>query len=260
MTQIYEVLSKQFKVQNLINRVHTSVHMYLQHVFYAYLQMLDFMKMRAEHHGKGEAGEVSLTPMNLTTMLSNANSATKRSSEQSLSPHSPVSGRSGGLHHSSRDLDDEQVDSSNDRSRDRRSSGDREIGSDRSGDRDRHDHPHQPTMKDLQSQFFADLKRLGAASNIPTQSTNSQQDTHAATPSSTTHSPPLNPPGTPSKMEEENLPPRKRKVSQEHQKSPYNGLHEVERPPAGSNGPTSAPQPPPVASSESNDNSVECRN
>ena len=224
--------------------------------------MLDFMKMRAEHHGKGEAGEVSLTPMNLTTMLSNANSATKRSSEQSLSPHSPVSGRSGGLHHSSRDLDDEQVDSSNDRdrSRDRRSSGDREIGSDRSVDRDSvrdHLHHHQPTMKDLQSQFFADLKRLG--SNIPTQSTNSQQDTQAATPSSTTHSPPLNAPGTPSKMEEENLPPRKRKVSQEHQKSPYNGLHEVERPPPTGNGPTSAP-PPPVASSENNDNSVECRN
>ena len=218
--------------------------------------MLDFMKMRAEHHGKGEAGEVSLTPMNLTTMLSNANSATKRSWEQSLSPHSPVSGRSGGLHHSSRDLDNEHVDSSNNRSRNRRSSGDREIG-----DRDSVHHPHQPMMKDLQSQFFAYLKRLGASSNIPTQSTNSQQDTQAATPSSTTHSPPLNAPGTPSKMEEENLPPRKRKVSQEHQKSPYNGLHEVERPPAGSNGPTSAPpQPPSVASSENNDNSVECRN
>lgn len=193
--------------------------------------MLDFMKMRAEHHGKTEAGEVSLTPMNLTTMLS-GNSA-KRSSEQSLSPHSPVS-RSGQHHSSSRDLDDEQVDSSNDRTRDRRSSGDREL------DRE----SHQPSMKDLQSQFFADLKRLG--SNIPTQS-NSQNDSQA-TPSSTTHSPPA--PGTPSKMEEENLPPRKRKVSQEHQKSPFNGLHEVAANERGPGHPTGA----------ENDNSVDCRN
>merc|ERR1719273_1469343 len=42
--------------------------------------MIDFMKSRAEHYGNGNksegpSSEVSLTPMNLTTMLSNANKA-----------------------------------------------------------------------------------------------------------------------------------------------------------------------------------------
>ena len=163
------------------------------------------MKMRAEHHGNGKSessSEVSLTPMNLTTMLSSA----KRSSEHSLSPRSPV--MRPGQHQ--RDLDDDIVDSSVDR--DRRSSGD--------------PNDREPTVQDLKSQFLADLRRLG---NIPTQSstTTPGQSDHQPAPSSTTHSPPIIP-TTPTKMEEENLPPRKRKVSQEHQqKSPYNGLHET---------------------------------
>jgi hypothetical protein len=167
--------------------------------------MIDFMKMRAEHHGNGKSessSEVSLTPMNLTTMLSSA----KRSSEHSLSPRSPV--MRPGQHQ--RDLDDDIVDSSVDR--DRRSSGD--------------PNDREPTVQDLKSQFLADLRRLG---NIPTQSstTTPGQSDHQPAPSSTTHSPPIIP-TTPTKMEEENLPPRKRKVSQEHQqKSPYNGLHET---------------------------------
>ena len=204
-------------------------------MFFFRFQMIDFMKSRAEHYGNGNKSEgpnseVSLTPMNLTTMLSNANKA-KRSSEQSLSPRSPVSlaGGQGVLHphhrpgQHTRDLDDDIVDSS---------SADNTRGRARSPagvDMDHHP-PTAVTVQDLKSQFLADLRRL-QGSNIPTQSSNAGQGDHLPAPSSTTHSPPAGqqhtPAITPTKMEEENLPPRKRKVSQEHQKSPYNGLHET---------------------------------
>ena len=200
--------------------------------------MIDFMKSRAEHYGNGNKSdgpnsEVSLTPMNLTTMLSNANKA-KRSSEQSLSPRSPVSlaGGQGVLHphhrpgQHTRDLDDDIVDSS---SADNNSTTRGRARSPAGVDMDHHP-PTAVTVQDLKSQFLADLRRL-QGSNIPTQSSNAGQGDHLPAPSSTTHSPPAGqqhtPAITPTKMEEENLPPRKRKVSQEHQKSPYNGLHEA---------------------------------
>jgi len=199
--------------------------------------MIDFMKSRAEHYGNGNKSEgpnseVSLTPMNLTTMLSNANKA-KRSSEQSLSPRSPVSlaGGQGVLHphhrpgQHTRDLDDDIVDSSSADNNTTRGRARSPAGVDMD-----HHPPTAVTVQDLKSQFLADLRRL-QGSNIPTQSSNAGQGDHLPAPSSTTHSPPAGqqhtPAITPTKMEEENLPPRKRKVSQEHQKSPYNGLHET---------------------------------
>ena len=220
--------------------------------------MIDFMKSRAEHYGNGNKSEgpnseVSLTPMNLTTMLSNANKA-KRSSEQSLSPRSPVSlaGGQGVLHphhrpgQHTRDLDDDIVDSSSadnlNRGRARSPAGvDMEVP------------PTAVTVQDLKSQFLADLRRL-QGSNIPTQSSNAGQGDHLPAPSSTTHSPPAGQqqqqPITPTKMEEENLPPRKRKVSQEtHQKtSPYNGLiHEAAQGLVRAQGPPRSPSPSPRA-------------
>ena len=251
--------------------------------FFFRFQMIDFMKSRAEHYGNGNKSEgpnseVSLTPMNLTTMLSNANKA-KRSSEQSLSPRSPVSlaGGQGVLHphhrpgQHTRDLDDDIVDSS---------SADNTRGRARSPagvDMDHHP-PTAVTVQDLKSQFLADLRRL-QGSNIPTQSSNAGQGDHLPAPSSTTHSPPAGqqhtPAITPTKMEEENLPPRKRKVSQEHQnKSPYNGLHEAaaaqgpaaRSPRAGSGGDTMGQNRDNANASTNSENdkisrdTVECRN
>ena len=129
---------------------------------------------------------------------------------------------------------------------------------------------------DIRAQFMADLRRLGG--NIPTQSTeirsvgeaDARSDHQAAT-STTISPPPLSkishpprefpsPTGTsPSKRtasSEDNLPPRKRKVSQEHhmaqlsqetvisnngQRSPhtYNGLHGNE----GESGGSTTPPP-----------------
>ena len=239
--------------------------------------MIDFMKSRAEHYGNGNKSEanseVSLTPMNLTTMLSNANKA-KRSSEQSLSPRSPVS-LGGGQHQHhhrpgqhTRDLDDDiAADSSADNIRGRARSP---AGVDM-------EPPTAVTVQDLKSQFLADLRRL-QGSNIPTQSSNAGQGDHLPAPSSTTHSPPAGqqhtPAITPTKMEEENLPPRKRKVSQEHQnKSPYNGLHEAaaqgpaaRSPRAGSGGDTMGQNRDNANASTNSENdkisrdTVECRN
>ena len=245
-------------------------------IFSPCFQMIDFMKSRAEHYGNGNKSEgpnseVSLTPMNLTTMLSNANKA-KRSSEQSLSPRSPVSlaGGQGVLHphhrpgQHTRDLDDDiAADSSADNIRGRARSP---AGVDM-------EPPTAVTVQDLKSQFLADLRRL-QGSNIPTQSSNAGQGDHLPAPSSTTHSPPAGP-ITPTKMEEENLPPRKRKVSQEHQKSPYNGLHEAaaaqgpaaRSPRAGSGGDTMGQNRDNANASSTNSendkisrDTVECRN
>ena len=169
--------------------------------------------IREPDHGKD--GEISLTALNLSTMLPS-------SAKNSLSPRSP---RPGGLHHppSQRDLDiDDTVDSSG---RGRHSSGENGSGP-------------ASNEADLKSQFLADLRRLG--SHIPPTQGNGN---NSSEPVSTTHSPPavsgssVNPAGapvnsagmpvTPTKMEDGDLPPRKRKVSQEHVKdqgSPYNGV------------------------------------
>jgi len=162
--------------------------------------MLNIMKgMREPDHGKD--GEISLTALNLSTMLPS-------SAKNSLSPRSPGRGPAG-LHHqhppSQRDLDiDDTVDSSG---RGRHSSG--ENGGVASASASSNE-------ADIKSQFLADLRRLG--SHIPPTQGNGNSE-----PVSTTHSPPAvsassanTPIATPTKMEDGDLPPRKRKVSQEH--------------------------------------------
>lgn len=162
--------------------------------------MLNIMKgIREPDHSKD--GEISLTALNLSTMLPS-------SAKNSLSPRSPRSSHPPSSQHRDLEIDD-TVDSTG---RHRHSSG--SAGADNDAD--------------IKSQFLADLRRLG--SHIPTGNGNS----NSSEPVSTTHSPPAapassgsGPPSTPTKMEDGDLPPRKRKVSQEHVKdreSPYNGV------------------------------------
>lgn len=143
--------------------------------------MLNIMKgMQPDHSGKDS--EVSLTPMNLSTMLKSSQSSPSKS----------------------RDLEHDEVDST--AGRGRHSSGHSPTT------------PGEPNSADIKSQFLADFRRLA-------ENRREQQQSEPA--SSTTHSPPA--PATPT-QDENNLPPRKRKVSQEHQlenqRSPYNGIHE----------------------------------
>ena len=209
--------------------------------------MLNIMKgIQPDHGGIGKVptgdSEISLTPMNLSTMLSSHSGNNKLQprplppgTDNSLSPRSPRPHQ--------RDLEDSDtlVDSTDPRDRMQPV-----PGSDRGGrPRSRHssgngDHrpaggiPHRAENEaDIKSQFLADLRRLGR--NIP-----NNGDLHQhATASSTTNSPPAPAPApmpaTPT--DENNLPPRKRKVSQETAalvttpiaatpRSPYNGIHD----------------------------------
>ena len=144
-----------------------------------------------------EAGK-SDHPMNLSTMLSNVDHHLKRQSDSSLSPRSPR-GHFGGGDDDDDDIDDMEeddgVDSSVAQHRKRHSSG------------------------DIRAQFMADLRRLGR--NIPHYGNNGDEPA-----SSTTASPPLSsrlpnpPPLLQLPTSEDSLPPRKRKVSQEHHSRP----------------------------------------
>ena len=166
--------------------------------------------IREPDHSKD--GEISLTALNLSTMLPS-------SAKNSLSPRSPRSSQ----HPPSSQHRDLEIDDTVDSTRGRHSSGSASGG----GCNDRAE-----SDADIKSQFLADLRRLG--SHIPTQTGNG--NSNSSEPVSTTHSPPAapassgsGPPSTPTKMEDGDLPPRKRKVSQEHQvkndrESPYNGV------------------------------------
>lgn len=118
--------------------------------------MLSIMKGMRESEcgsGKGEGGggpEISLTPMNLSTMLSSSAKQQQRASETtSLSPRSPRPLQ--------RDLDEDTVDSSVDQLQQQRAPP------------FHHRARHASAEADLKSRFLADLHRLGR--NIPTQST-----------------------------------------------------------------------------------------
>ena len=176
-------------------------------------QMLNIMKgIREPDHSK-DGGEISLTALNLSTMLPS-------SAKNSLSPRSPRSAVHPREQH--RDL---EIDDTVDSTRGRHSSGSASGG----GCNDRAE-----SDADIKSQFLADLRRLG--SHIPTQNPAGNGNSNSSEPVSTTHSPPAapassvgtTPAATPTKMEDGDLPPRKRKVSQEHvnkdRESPYNGV------------------------------------
>ena len=188
--------------------------------------MLNIMKGIQPDHGGVSKGpgesEISLTPMNLSTMLSSHSGSNKLQprplppgTDNSLSPRSPRPHQ--------RDLEDDIVDSTDPRDqmqpagsggismghRARHSSG----GS--VGDPPRRGNAH-PTHRelneaDIKSQFLADLRRLGG--NIPNPNNGDMHHHQLATASSTTNSPPAPAPATPT--DENSLPPRKRKVSHE---------------------------------------------
>lgn len=188
--------------------------------------MLNIMKgIQPDHGGVGKGpgeSEISLTPMNLSTMLSSHSGSNKLQprplppgTDNSLSPRSPRPHQ--------RDLEDDIVDSTDPRDqmqpagsggisvghRARHSSG----GS--VGDPPRRGNAH-PTHRelneaDIKSQFLADLRRLGG--NIPNPNNGDMHHHQLATASSTTNSPPAPAPATPT--DENSLPPRKRKVSHE---------------------------------------------
>ena len=131
--------------------------------------------------------------MNLSAVLSNVDHHLKRQSDSSLSPRSPR-GHFGGGDDDDDDIDEMEEDDGVDSSvahRKRHSSG------------------------DIRAQFMADLRRLGG--NIPPYGNNGDEPA-----SSTTASPPLTsrlpnpPPLLQLPSSEDSLPPRKRKVSQEH--------------------------------------------
>merc|ERR1711953_1409094 len=204
--------------------------------------MLNIMKgIQPDHGGIGKGpgdSEISLTPMNLSTMLSShsGNGSNKLSrplppgTENSLSPRSPRPHQ--------RDLDqdsDTLVNSTDPRDRMQPAGSSEGRGEERRARHSSGERSHNEA--DIKSQFLADLRRLGG--NIPNNGDSSSHahSSHAhqhATASSTTNSPPApaqSAPATPT--DENNLPPRKRKVSQEHvtnppPRSPYNGIHESE--------------------------------
>lgn len=175
--------------------------------------MLNIMKGIQPDRSAGDQpnSDISLTPMNLSTMLS---SHSKRQRERSLSP----------VAHQ-RDLDDDIVDSTDSH---RSNPGEQRHG----GNNGRHS-PASP--EDIKSRYLDDLRRRASSgSNIPT-----SKEAAADIASSTTHSPPTSAPATPT--DDNNLPPRKRKVSQEHvdrsaqhsdqpnNRSPYNGIRETQQ-------------------------------
>lgn len=188
--------------------------------------MLNIMKgMQPDHGSKSgsnggvsgvDSNEISLTPMNLSKMLSSHakhHQLGHAPDVASLSPHSPRPHQ--------RDLDDDMVDSTEPGHR---------------GHRGRHSSGDEPSSSDIKSQLLADLRRLGG--NLPSAPSSSAvvqaENPHVTSASSTTHSPPS------TASDENNLPPRKRKVSQEHvtrisdhsdniqprAASPYNGIHD----------------------------------
>ena len=158
--------------------------------------------------GAGDS-EISLTPMNLSTMLSSHSTGSSKlprplgggpppGTDNSLSPRSPRPHQ--------RDLEDSDtlVDSTDPRDRMQPGTGSShglERGSDRDrrhrhssggsghgdGLRDRSHHEVLTSSADIKSQFLADLRRLGGG-NIP--NNGDLHTAHAQAASSTTHSPP----------------------------------------------------------------------
>lgn len=188
--------------------------------------MLNIMKGIQPDHGGVSKGpgdsEISLTPMNLSTMLSSHSGSNKLQprplppgTDNSLSPRSPRPHQ--------RDLEDDIVDSTDPRDRMQPAGSGGISGGHRArhssggsvGElRGRNAHPTHRELNeaDIKSQFLADLRRLGG--NIPNPGNNGDLHHHQlATASSTTNSPPAPAPATPT--DENSLPPRKRKVSHE---------------------------------------------
>ncbi|TRY73237.1 hypothetical protein TCAL_02562 [Tigriopus californicus] len=233
------------------------------------MQMLSIMEKMKESERRGDS-EISLMPMNLSTMLGSAGSrdlrlATSLASAQHHSQSDREGGAPGGNGHSrggrgemsesslSPGGDDVDIDEE----------GDDDIVESSSGNRGRDRH----SSSDIRAQFMADLRRLGGNVNSSEANRSGSVDRHSShgnrsgahpqeeAASSTTHSPP--PPASSSggeghspvskallpssRSSEDNLPPRKRKVSQEQHANFNGGLHEDEVSPEKQR--SSAPSP-----------------
>ena len=189
------------------------------------MNLIEKMKGGSDRIGGGGKmeSEISLTPMNLSTMLSSNRGSRDFPSLPSGSVDAEVRSLAMLHHHQGRlsdsslspnggeedadMMDEEEEDMMIDESK--TGGGAEAESSSSNSSRQRH------TSADIRAQFMADLKRLGG--NIPTQSGASAEEQTAT---STTASPPP-PPSSSSRIrmhqpsEENNLPPRKRKVSQE---------------------------------------------
>ena len=230
------------------------------------LNIMEKMK-ESERSGKGDS-EISLMPMNLSTMLNNTRSrdtggvsGLSLSSLQHLGSHHPgLLNHPGGLgggglgerrpQHSDSSMSPNGGDV--DMEEEEGVDVDDEGGNNSSKDRARH------PSAEIRAQFMADLRRLGG--NIPTSSSSHSRGGGAPDhPDSSVGSPPPPAPATPSSgptptkqpsedtssgsanSSSSSLPPRKRKVSQEHHNlssssetttEKFNGTHEK-----GANGP-----------------------
>lgn len=181
------------------------------------IQMLNLMKEMKDSNK-------SDLPINLSTMLSGVSSRdhNKRHSESSLSPRSPRG------HYVGPEDEDEDIDDIDDDDQDREDGVDSSVRR-----RSRH------SSGEIRAQFMADLKRLGGHIPYRAGSRGGSGDEPAS--STTVSPPPTNtrlpvPPPLLHVPGEDSLPPRKRKVSQEHQlqqtpddltcsSTPYNGIH-----------------------------------
>ena len=194
--------------------------------------MLNFMEKinkESERSGKGDS-EISLTPMNLSTMLSNSRSRDFPGGgpdAHRMLMHS--AGGPGGRLSDSSMSPGEDVDIDDEEGLEEEEIEERRRAEESSTSRERH------ASADIRAQFMADLRRLGG--NIPTQS--GAGDEQAAT--STTSSPPPAPPPLmappisslrSSQSEDNNLPPRKRKVSQEHRMAAAAAHAQDDKPPS----------------------------
>lgn len=226
-------------------------------------QMLNIMEKMKENDrsGKGDSSEISLMPMNLSTMLNNTRSRDSSISGLSLSSIHQQLGHPGLLgHHPGglgsapggdrrQQLHQQQHSDSSMSPNGGDAEMDEEEGVDveDEGGSSTKDRARNPSAE-IRAQFMADLRRLGG--NIPTSSSGGggapdHPDSSVGSPpppsSSATTATPTKLPPTPS--EDTSLPPRKRKVSQEHHNlssssettEKYNGIHEKSSTPT--NGP-----------------------
>ena len=169
-------------------------------------QMLDIIKERTGRVDGDRFGHV-----NLSSMLSNARSRdlSKLASDSSLSPHSPNDhDRDEDMERGEHDIVDE----------DERDDERRAGAADSSAGRD-----ERHLSDEVRAQVFADLRRFRSGEQQATSTTTSPP------PATTKMSPPAAGSSTSTRSIscEDNLPPRKRKVSQEHHmEASYNGVHE----------------------------------
>ena len=198
----------------------------LQQVYtHVVFQMLNIMERMKENERKGEGGpstsmasEISLTPMNLSTMLSRTPAGAKAGPD--LASLVPIGG-GGNANRQSRSSREGSVSP-----KDMTEEDDDEAVEGPAAAAARA--AAAAAAADIRAQFMADLRRLGgnipvAAAAAATSSEDGEKGEKQVTTTSSDPPRPSSPPSASSSSsttrDEESLPPRKRKVSQEHHHS-----------------------------------------